>query len=116
MTSTHHHSFDQAPTETAPQLLKSYIIGFMISLVLTLTAFFMVQNHVLANTQDLYIAVAALAIMQLFALTIFFLRVNTRSEEARWHLISLLFTLLIMGIVITGSLWIMYNLNYNMAM
>ena len=38
---------------------------------------------------------------------------NTASEE-RWNLIAFLFTLLIIGIVVVGSLWIMYNLNINM--
>ena len=44
-----------------------------------------------------------------------FLHMNTSSEE-RWNVIAFLFTLLIIGIVVIGSLWIMYNLNINMMM
>lgn len=38
---------------------------------------------------------------------------NTSSEE-RWNTVALLFTAMIIGIVVVGSLWIMYNLNINM--
>jgi cytochrome o ubiquinol oxidase subunit IV len=36
------------------------------------------------------------------------------SSEERWNLVALLFTAVIIGIVVVGSLWIMYNLNINM--
>ena len=44
---------------------------------------------------------------------VYFLHMNTSSEE-RWNLVALLFTAMIIGIVVVGSLWIMYNLNINM--
>ncbi|MDR6355358.1 cytochrome o ubiquinol oxidase subunit IV [Pseudomonas psychrotolerans] len=43
----------------------------------------------------------------------FFLHLNT-SEEQRWNVISFGFTVVIVGIVVVGSLWIMYHMHHNM--
>jgi len=92
--------------------LKSYLIGLGSSLTLTIIAFALVANHLLAD-QSLYILLAVLAILQLFAQVTFFLRMNT-SPEGRWNLMPFLFTIFVAAILVGGSLWIMYNLNYNM--
>ena len=54
-----------------------------------------------------------MAVIQIFVHLVYFLHMNTSSEE-RWNLIALAFTALIIAIVVVGSLWIMYNLNINM--
>jgi cytochrome o ubiquinol oxidase operon protein cyoD len=54
-----------------------------------------------------------MAVIQVVVHLIYFLHMNTSSEE-RWNLVALLFTAMIIGIVVVGSLWIMYNLNINM--
>ena len=92
--------------------LKSYIIGLVLSLVFTFTAFGLVQHHLLSG-QSLYILLAALALLQLFAQVVFFLRMNV-SPEGRWNTMPFLFTIVVVVIMVFGSLWIMYNLNYNM--
>jgi cytochrome o ubiquinol oxidase operon protein cyoD len=51
--------------------------------------------------------------VQIVVHTIFFLHVNTRAEGG-WTLLALIFTIVIVSIVISGSLWIMYHLNSNM--
>ena len=38
---------------------------------------------------------------------------NTKSEGG-WSLLALMFTLVILGIVLSGSIWVMYHLNTNM--
>lgn len=91
----------------------SYLIGFLISLVLSLGAFALVVYHSL-NDQCLIISVVVLALIQLLVQVICFFRLSAQAEE-RWNLITFIFTLLIMLIVVSGSLWIMYNLNYNMV-
>jgi len=58
-------------------------------------------------------AAFASAIIQIVVHLVFFLHMNTSSEE-RWNLVALLFTAVIIFIVVVGSLWIMYNLNLNM--
>ena len=92
--------------------LKSYLIGLGLSLIFTFIAFALVGDHVF-NDKDLYILITALAIAQLFAQVICFLRLNVTSE-GRWNTMPFIFTFLVVGVLVFGSLWIMYNLNVNM--
>lgn len=91
----------------------AYIFGYILCILLTLAAFALVEVRVLTDTY-LYFSLAALAIAQLFVQSICFLRLNL-SYEGRWNLWPFLFSILIILILVSGSLWIMYNLNYNMS-
>ncbi len=93
--------------------LKSYIIGLGLSLIFTIASFSLVAVHALSNTAIL-LSITALALAQLIAQVVFFLRMN-KTAEGRWNLMPFLFTLLIVLVLVFGSLWIMYNLNYNMT-
>ena len=44
---------------------------------------------------------------------VYFLHLDSKSEGG-WNLIAIVFAALIILIVVVGSLWIMWNLNYNM--
>ena len=44
---------------------------------------------------------------------IYFLHMNSRAEGG-WTLMALIFTVVIIFIAVSGSLWIMYHLNANM--
>ncbi|MBD9250723.1 MAG: cytochrome o ubiquinol oxidase subunit IV, partial [Cronobacter sakazakii] len=57
--------------------------------------------------------VVATAVVQILVHLVCFLHMNASSEE-RWNLVAFVFTLLIIAIVVVGSIWIMWNLNYNM--
>lgn len=92
--------------------LAGYVWGLALSLILTLGSFGLVGWHLL-KVSDLYVVISILAVLQLFVQSIFFLRLNA-SQEGRWNLLPFLFVILIVGILVAGSLWIMYNLNYNM--
>lgn len=92
--------------------LKSYMTGLILSLILTGIAFTLVGKHLL-DTEGLYISLTALAVAQLFAQVICFLRLNT-TAEGRWNTMPFIFTFIIVGVLVGGSLWIMYNLNINM--
>ena len=107
-------------TKSGVKTLKSYAVGFLLSLLLTLLAFFVVwmhsdpmyKNHLFSNV-GLVGAIMALAVMQLCVQVICFLRLNA-SREGRWELMPFLFAIFIVAIFVIGSLWIMHNLNYNM--
>ncbi|MGC2693493.1 MAG: cytochrome C oxidase subunit IV family protein, partial [Desulfobaccales bacterium] len=43
----------------------------------------------------------------------YFLHLDT-SSEARWNVLAMVFTLLIMILFVGGSIWIMSNLHYRM--
>ena len=92
--------------------LKSYLTGLFLSLLLTAASFSLVGKHLLSTT-NLYIVLTILAVAQLFAQVICFLRLNV-SQEGRWNTMPFIFTFIIVGVLVGGSLWIMYNLNMNM--
>ena len=93
--------------------LKSYIIGYILSLVLTVEAYLMVVNQTFSPSVIIY-TVLGLAIVQLLVQLFFFLHLN-RAVRAPWNIIVLLFMGMVVAIIVFGSLWIMHNLNYNMS-
>jgi cytochrome o ubiquinol oxidase operon protein cyoD len=54
-----------------------------------------------------------LAMIQVVVHMVYFLHMNRRSEGG-WTLLALLFTILLLGIVLSGSLWVMHHLDVNM--
>ncbi|HUC31522.1 MAG TPA: cytochrome o ubiquinol oxidase subunit IV [Candidatus Paceibacterota bacterium] len=95
--------------------LKSYVIGFVSSVVLTLAAFSLVMypGFFHASYGVLVPAIILLAIAQLFVQLIFFMHLASESE-LRWKLAAFISTVGIVLIVVVGSIWIMNHLNYNM--
>ena len=92
--------------------LKAYMIGLALSLLFTFLAFGLVTDHRL-STETLYILLSVFAVAQLIAQVVFFLRFNM-SPEGQWSTMPFIFTILIVLVLVFGSLWIMWNLNYNM--
>ncbi len=89
-----------------------YIIGFVLSLILTLAAYFAVVAHLFAPTQ-LRITIGVLALAQAAVQLFFFLRIG-QEQKPHWKMMVFLFMLLVLVVIVFGSLWIMYNLNYNL--
>jgi cytochrome o ubiquinol oxidase operon protein cyoD len=110
-----HHDHDAPPPDGGHGhgSRRGYVIGFLLSAVLTAIPFWLVMTGVLADVQATAIAVVALAFVQIVVHTFFFLHVNNKAEGG-WTLMALLFTVVIVTIVISGSLWIMFHLNSNM--
>ncbi len=92
--------------------LKAYIFGLLGSLVLTLISFGLVAKHTMSAT-SLLITIMSLAVVQLFVQVTCFLRLNN-SPEGRWDLMPFLSAILVVLVLVIGSMWIMFNLNYNM--
>jgi cytochrome o ubiquinol oxidase operon protein cyoD len=92
---------------------RGYLIGFGLSALLTVVPFWLVMSGALANAQVAAAWVVGLAFVQIVVHTLCFLHVNARAEGG-WTLLALIFTVVIVTIVISGSLWIMYHLNSNM--
>src|SRR5947207_365169 len=88
--------------------LKSYIIGFIACLILTLAAYFAV---VLQVPVTLWV-ITGLAIIQFTVQITFFLHLG-QGKDGRANFISFALAFAAMFILIGGSLWIMKNLNYN---
>lgn len=90
----------------------SYMIGFVLSVILTAIPFWLVMTGKLDNTQTA-LAIMGLAAAQIVVHMIYFLHMNGRSEGG-WTLLALIFTVIIVVIALAGSLWVMYHLNANM--
>jgi cytochrome o ubiquinol oxidase operon protein cyoD len=101
---------DAAPHGT----LKSYLTGFGLSVILTAIPFWLVMTGVLGDRQATAMVVVAMAIIQILVHMVYFLHMDVRSESG-WTVMALIFTLVLVGIAISGSLWVMYHLTANMA-
>jgi cytochrome o ubiquinol oxidase operon protein cyoD len=93
--------------------LRTYLVGFGLSVVLTAIPFWLVMTGSLDSKQATALSIMALAAVQVVVHMIFFLHMNPKSEGG-WTLMALIFTLVIVVIALMGSLWVMYHLNTNM--
>ncbi len=92
---------------------RSYLIGFLLSVVLTAVPFWLVMTGAMGNREATVAAIFLMAAVQMVVHVVCFLHV-TRDAEAGWTLVALIFTAVLLLILIIGSLWIMYHLNMNM--
>ena len=98
--------------DAAHGTVKSYVIGFVLSVILTAIPFGLVMTHMLP-VATLVPVIVAVGIVQILVHLYFFLHMNTSSSQM-WNNAAFVFTVLIVGIVVIGSLWVMYHLNANM--
>jgi cytochrome o ubiquinol oxidase subunit IV len=101
------HSHDAQGT------FRSYMIGFVLSVILTAIPFWLVMGNVLNDTVLTSIVIMALAAVQIVVHMIYFLHMNTKSEGG-WTFLALLFTLTLVVITLVGSIWVMYHMDQNM--
>ena len=104
----HDHAHDDAGHGT----VQSYLIGFVLSVVLTAIPFAMVMMHMLP-VATLVPVIIGVGVIQILVHLYFFLHMNTSSGQI-WNNAAFVFTLIIVGILIVGSIWVMYHLNSNM--
>ncbi len=103
---------DKSAYEKDANPLRTYVIGFAISIVLTLISYFLVMNSSFSRYATV-IAINVLALIQLFVQLRFFLHLG-KEKAPRWNLIIFLCMVVFLAIVVFGSLWIMNELNDNM--
>lgn len=92
-----------------------YLMGIVLCVIFTLIPFYLVMVPTLSRGVT-FAVIYAFAILQLFVQVTCFLRLNTHTQQSKMNVMTFLFTLLILGVVIGGSLWIMWHLDYNMMM
>ena len=105
----------QAPidsTGVSKGSLKSYLTGFVLSLLLTAIPFALVMSGAWSSAATLA-GIFSAGIVQILVHLHYFLHLDT-SSAARWNVVALIFTLLIMVLFVGGTLWIMASLNYRM--
>jgi len=89
-----------------------YVVGLALAVLLTATSFFIAGTNLVWQT-SIPIAIIVLAIAQMGVHLVFFLHITTGPDNTN-NVMALAFGLLIVLLVISGSLWIMANLNQNM--
>ena len=103
-----HHAHDDHGHGT----VGSYLFGFVLSVVLTAIPFATVMMHMLP-VATLVPVIIGIGVVQIVVHLIYFLHMNTSSGQL-WNNAAFVFTLIIVGILVVGSIWVMYHLNSNM--
>jgi len=108
------HILKPLPTEQNTKALSSYLVGLVVSFILVFAISYIVQHRVFEGG-ELVASIAIFAVLEFITMVACFLRISSKTSDGRWDLLCLIFTMFIVAIVVTGSLWIMYNLNYYMV-
>jgi cytochrome o ubiquinol oxidase operon protein cyoD len=117
-------SSDEAARDSGPGLeietvesvgrgFRSYLTGLALAVGLTAASFWTVHTHLIYGP-GVPVALIALAIAQMGIHLVFFLHITTGPDNTN-NVLALAFGVLIVGLLIFGSLWIMANLNHNMV-
>jgi cytochrome o ubiquinol oxidase operon protein cyoD len=93
--------------------LGTYVTGYLLSIYLTLTAYLLVVNHAFDNTLMVGL-LTTLAVLQFFVQLVYFLHLSFERYN-RWRLFVFGLMVVVVGILVAGSIWIMSNLSYRMT-
>ncbi len=93
--------------------LNGYLTGFTLSVVLTAMPFWLVMAKVIERPGTIVALLLAFAAVQIVVHMVYFLHMSAKSAGG-WTLLALIFTLVLVVIALSGSLWVMYHLNQNM--
>jgi cytochrome o ubiquinol oxidase operon protein cyoD len=80
--------------------------------ILTAIPFWLVMGHML-EPGTTKVVILGFAAVQVIVHMIYFLHMNS-SAEGGWNIMALILTVILVGIVLTGSIWVMYHMNANM--
>ena len=103
MANTHSHY------EAGHGSFKSYAIGFILSVILTLIPFGLVMYPSLPKDVTLWI-VLAFAVIQVIVHLVYFLHLD-RSAAQRNNVIAFIFAALVIVLLVGLSLWIMFSIH-----
>lgn len=93
--------------------LQGYVTGFAAAVILTAIPFWLVMGKTFSSTGITAAVILVFAAVQIVVHMVYFLHMNAKSEGG-WNLLALLFTIMLVVIALSGSLWVMYHLNHNM--
>ncbi len=91
--------------------ITSYVSGFLFSIILTIVPYLIASLHLQAGT-DLVYTITLFALLQFVVQAVFFLHLSVNSK-AKWNLIAITFTILMVTFLVIGTIWIMQNLSDN---
>jgi len=93
--------------------LWSYLIGFVLAVILTAIPFYVVMTQALPPQRALLV-IGIAAILQVLVHLRFFLHLNFTSTPKE-NLLAIVFAAVLIFIMVGGSFWIMFDLHTRMA-
>jgi cytochrome o ubiquinol oxidase operon protein cyoD len=90
--------------------VSSYLVGFVLSVILTSIPFYMVMSGDFSKMTTLW-SIITFAIIQIWVHLKYFLHLNFITEDGRASTFSFLFSALIIVMVVGLSVWIIYESN-----
>ncbi|QUS41955.1 cytochrome o ubiquinol oxidase subunit IV [Tardiphaga alba] len=100
--------------DAAPSEFLVYTIGLVVAALLTATSFW-AANTTALWPGGVFLGLSVLAIAQMGVHLVFFLHVTSGPESTN-NVLALAFGVLIVFVVITGTIWIVADMNANMVM
>ncbi|MEE4734099.1 cytochrome o ubiquinol oxidase subunit IV [Pseudomonas alliivorans] len=91
---------------------RSYLVGFILSVVLTLIPFSLAMYPALPRITTVWLVVLT-GMIQVVVHLKFFLHLDTAVEQ-RWNLRALIFSAVIIVLLVGLTLWIMFSIQHNM--
>ena len=108
------HGEEHAHGDTASHGTRgSYLKGFFLSVILTAIPFWAVMTGAFKDPSTAVLVVMLFAVIQIVVHMIYFLHMTTKSEGG-WTMMALIFTIILVFITLSGSIWVMYHMNTNM--
>ena len=108
-----HHGHDDHGAHASHGSMKDYVTGFVLAVILTAIPFWLVMEKKIESPSSMAIVLLAFAAVQIVVHIKYFLHMNGKSEGG-WNMLAMIFTIVIVVITLSGSLWVMYHLNHNM--
>lgn len=99
--------------ESGHGTLSEYVIGFVLSVILTVIPFWLVMADVLDSKTATIGWILGLGLVQMIVHLVFFLHLKPNTEDG-WTLITLVGTVLTVAVCLVGSIWIVNKLHSHM--
>jgi cytochrome o ubiquinol oxidase operon protein cyoD len=105
---------DSPTRQNSSARFRSYVIGLILAVILTIASFTASSSSAVWGP-GIPVLLAVLAIAQMGVHLVFFLHISSAPDSTN-NLLALAFGVFVVGLVVFGSLIIMWNLNSNMTM
>ena len=103
---------DEAGSSEIARGFRGYLMGLVLAALLTGASFWAAGTGLIYGPA-IPVAIAALAVAQMGVHLVFFLHLTTAPDNTN-NALALAFGVLICGIIVFGSAWVMAHLNHNL--
>ncbi|CAL4324728.1 Cytochrome bo(3) ubiquinol oxidase subunit 4 [Buchnera aphidicola (Eriosoma lanigerum)] len=93
------------------QIKYFYFLGIFLSIILTSCSFLLIFLGWFSKEITIFFILVGF-LLQIFVHFRYFFNINKLNYDI-WSMVFMIFTLIVVFIIISGSIWIMYNLNHH---